>query len=178
MKSTPYSAEILTIGNEIVTGLMTDTNSSFITRHLETLGIPVKRHVSVGDDEEEIVDALIQALERVDCVILAGGLGPTHDDITKQALCRLFDSGLVTDAEVKRRIDIIFQSRGRETPQAAYIQAEVPEKARFFTTPRERPPACCLRRTTNVFIPYRVFLWRPSICWKRILFRIWNCWEP
>ncbi len=129
MKPTPYSTEILTIGNEIITGLVEDTNSGVITRRLDTLGIPVKRHVSVGDDEEEIIDALIQALERVDCVILTGGLGPTHDDITKQALCRLFDSGLVTDAEVKRRIDIIFQSRGRETPQAAYTQAEVPEKA-------------------------------------------------
>ena len=129
MKATPYSAEILTIGNEIITGLVEDTNSGVITRRLETLGIPVKRHVSVGDDEEEIIDALIQALERVDCVILTGGLGPTHDDITKQVLSRLFDSGLVTDDEVKRRIDIIFQSRGRETPQAAYTQAEVPEKA-------------------------------------------------
>ena len=129
MKSTPYSAEILTIGNEIVTGLIADTNSSVIIRRLETLGIPVKRHVSVGDDEEEIIDALKQALERVDCVILTGGLGPTHDDITKQVLCRLFDSVLVTDDDVKRRIDIIFQSLGRETPQAAYTQAEVPEKA-------------------------------------------------
>ena len=129
MKPTPYSAEILTIGNEIVTGLMTDTNSGIITRRLETLGIPVKRHVSVGDDEKEIIEALVQALERADCVIITGGLGPTHDDITKQALCRLFDSSLVTDNKVKRRIDAIFRSRGRETPQASYIQAEVPEKA-------------------------------------------------
>ena len=129
MKPTPYSAEILTIGNEIITGLIADTNSGVITRRLETLGIPVKRHVSVGDDEQEMIDALTQALERVDCVILTGGLGPTHDDITKQVLCRFFDSGLVMDADVKRRIDIIFQSRGRETPQAAYTQAEVPEKA-------------------------------------------------
>ena len=129
MTSNPYSAEILTIGNEIVTGLIADTNSGFITRRLETLGIPVKRHVSVSDDEQEIKDALTQALERVDCVILTGGLGPTHDDITKHVLCRFFDSDLVTDAEVKRRIDTIFQSRGIETPQTAYSQAEVPEKA-------------------------------------------------
>ena len=129
MKPIPYSAEILTIGNEIVTGLVADTNSGVITRRLDSLGISVPRHVSVGDDKEEIAGALKQALERVDCVILTGGLGPTHDDITKQVLCRFFDSVLVTDAEVKRRIDSIFQSRGRETPQAAYTQAEVPEKA-------------------------------------------------
>ena len=129
MKPIPYSAEILTIGNEIVTGLVADTNSGVITRRLDSLGISVPRHVSVGDDKEEIAEALKQALERVDCVILTGGLGPTHDDITKQVLCRFFNSVLVTDAEVKRRIDSIFQSRGRETPQAAYTQAEVPEKA-------------------------------------------------
>jgi nicotinamide-nucleotide amidase len=129
MKHAPYHAEILTIGNEIITGLVADTNSGVITRRLETLGIPVTRHVSVGDEEEEIANALRQALERADCVIITGGLGPTHDDITKQVLCRFFDSRLVTDAEVKRRIDIIFQSRGKETPQASYTQAEVPEKA-------------------------------------------------
>ena len=129
MKPIPYSAEILTIGNEIVTGLVADTNSGVITRRLDSLGISVPRHVSVGDDKEEIAEALKQALERVDCVILTGGLGPTHDDITKQVLCRFFDSVLVTDAEVKRRIDSIFQSRGRETPQAAYTQADVTEKA-------------------------------------------------
>ena len=125
----PYSVEILTIGNEIITGLVADTNSGVITRRLETLGISVTRHVSVGDDEEEIAAALRQALERVDCVILTGGLGPTHDDITKQVLARFFNSKMVTDDEVKRRIDIIFQSRGRETPQVSYVQAEVPEKA-------------------------------------------------
>jgi nicotinamide-nucleotide amidase len=129
MKSTPYIAEILTIGNEIITGLIADTNSGVITRRLETLGIPVTRHVSVGDDEEQMTEALKQALEGVDCVIITGGLGPTHDDITKQVLCRFFDSKLVTDPKVKRQIDSIFQSRGRVTPQASYAQAEVPEKA-------------------------------------------------
>jgi len=129
MKPTPCKAEILTIGNEIVTGLVTDTNSGVITRRLETLGITVTRHVAVGDDEGEITAALKQALERADCVIITGGLGPTHDDITKQVLCRFFDSELVTDAEAKRRIDIIFRSRGKETPQASYVQAEVPDQA-------------------------------------------------
>lgn len=140
MKPSSYSAEILTIGNEIVTGLMTDTNSSLVARRLETLGIPVKRHVSVGDEEQEIVDALKQALARVDCVILTGGLGPTHDDITKQVLCRFFESGLVTDDKVKRQIDAIFQSRGRATPQTSYAQAEVPVKATILYNAKGTAP--------------------------------------
>lgn len=129
MKPISYCAEILAIGNEIITGLVADTNSGMITRRLETLGIPVKRHVAVGDEEEEIVAALRQALERADCVILTGGLGPTHDDITPKVLARFFNSKMVTDAKVKRHIEAIFQSRGRETPQSSYTQAEVPEKA-------------------------------------------------
>jgi len=140
MKPIPYSAEILTIGNEIITGLVADTNSGVLTRRLETLGISVTRHVSVGDDEEEIAAALKQALERVDCVILTGGLGPTHDDITKQVLCRFFNSKMVTDPKVKRQIDIVFQSRGRETPQASYVQAEVPEKAAILHNTKGTAP--------------------------------------
>ncbi len=140
MQPTPCRSEILTIGNEIITGLVADTNSGVITRRLETLGISVKRHVSVGDDADEIIDALKQALERVDCVILTGGLGPTHDDITKQVLCRFFNSKLVTDAKVRRRIDLIFQSRGKETPEAAYTQAEVPEKATILHNSKGTAP--------------------------------------
>jgi len=140
MKSIPYSAEILTIGNEIITGLIADTNSGVITRRLETLGISVTRHVSVGDDEEQMTEALKQALERVDCVIITGGLGPTHDDITKQVLCRFFDSKLVTDPKVKRQVDSIFQSRGVETPKASYSQAEVPEKATILQNTQGTAP--------------------------------------
>ncbi len=129
MQPNPYKVEILIIGNEIISGLVPDTNSGVITRRLERLGIPVTRHVAVGDEEGEITDAVQQALARVDCVILTGGLGATHDDITKRVLSRMFDSALVTDEKVKRQIEKLFRARGRETPQTAYLQAEVPEKA-------------------------------------------------
>ncbi len=146
MKPTQYPVEILTIGNEIITGLVTDTNSGVITRRLDTLGIPVTRQVSVGDDAGDITDAVKQALARVDCVILTGGLGATHDDITKQVLCRLFDSPLVTDVRVKRRIDALFRSRGRKTPQTAYAQAEVPEKATVLYNKKGTAPGLLFER--------------------------------
>ncbi|NIP99390.1 MAG: competence/damage-inducible protein A [Nitrospinaceae bacterium] len=129
MEPIRYAVEILTVGNEIVTGLVQDTNSRDIARRLTTLGIAVIRHTSVGDEAEAISDALTQALARADCVILTGGLGATHDDITKKVLARYFDSTWVTDEEVRKRIKIIFRSRGREAPEAAFLQAEVPEKA-------------------------------------------------
>ena len=129
MQPNLYKVEILIIGNEIITGLVPDTNSGVITRRLEMLGIPVTRHVAVGDEEEDITDAVQQALARVDCVILTGGLGATHDDITKRVLAQMFDSAWVTDEKVKRQIEKLFRAREMETPQAAYLQAEVPEQA-------------------------------------------------
>lgn len=140
MKETRYQVETLTIGNEIITGLIQDTNSGVITRRLERLGISVTRQVSVGDDAGEITEAVKEALARVDCVILTGGLGATHDDITKRVLSRLFDSKLVTDDKVKRRIDAIFRARGRDTPQTAYLQAEVPEKATILYNKKGTAP--------------------------------------
>lgn len=140
MASSSCQAEILTIGNEIVTGLVADTNSAVITRRLDNLGIPVIRHVSIGDDESGIMDALHEALQRVNCVILTGGLGATHDDITKQVLCRMFDSPCVTDPEVRRQIDASFKARGRETPESAYRQAEVPEKATILYNKKGTAP--------------------------------------
>lgn len=146
MASTPYRAEILTIGNEIVTGLMADTNSALITQRLDTLGILVTRHVSIGDDEATILEALQEALDRVDCVITTGGLGATHDDITKHALCRFFDSALATDIRVKRRIGALYRSRGKEAPQSAYAQAEVPQKATILHNKKGTAPGFLLKR--------------------------------
>ncbi len=140
MQPNPYKVEILVIGNEIITGLVADTNSGVITRRLERLGISVTRHVAVGDEEGEITDAVQEALARVDCVILTGGLGATHDDITKRVLSRMFDSALVTDEKVKRQIEKIFRVRGRETPPTAYFQAEVPEKATILYNAKGTAP--------------------------------------
>jgi nicotinamide-nucleotide amidase len=177
MKSTPYSAEILTIGNEIVTGLITETNSGVISRRLVTIGIPVARHVSVGDDEGQMTEALKQALERVDCVIITGGLGPTHDDITKQVLCRFFDSKLVTDSKVKHQIDLFFNQE-EERPLSLHMHKQrFQKKPRFFTTPREQRPAYYLRKRAKVSILCPAFHWRPNIYWKLILSHTSSRWE-
>ena len=93
-------AAILTIGNEIISGLIQDTNAAAISLRLFMAGLNVVRMTSVGDDEKEIVQALREAMRAADVVILTGGLGSTHDDITKRVLSRFFKSPLVRDGKV------------------------------------------------------------------------------
>ncbi|SVC37723.1 uncharacterized protein METZ01_LOCUS290577, partial [marine metagenome] len=93
-------AEIIVIGNEVVSGLIQDTNGSFLSHQLHLLGINVARITAVGDDEGPISNAVEEALERVDIVIVTGGLGSTHDDITKDVLAQMFNSNVITDNKV------------------------------------------------------------------------------
>jgi len=85
-------AEIIAIGNEIISGLIQDTNSRYLSKQLYLLGINVSRITAVGDDKGSISKVVEGALERVDIVIITGGLGSTHDDITKDVLAQIFNS--------------------------------------------------------------------------------------
>ena len=83
-------AEIITIGDEILIGQIVDTNSQFISQELNKIGVSVYQITSIQDDQQHILDALKEAQERVDIVIITGGLGPTKDDITKKNLGYFF----------------------------------------------------------------------------------------
>ena len=122
-------AEILTIGNEIISGLIQDANAEIISRRLQSIGVNVLRMASVGDDEKEINRALREAMQIADVVIVSGGLGPTHDDITKEVLARYFNSALAHDEKVYAMVEKFFSSRGKDIPEFALIQCQVPDKA-------------------------------------------------
>ena len=83
-------AKVVTIGDEILIGQIIDTNSVFITKQLIKIGIEVKKIVSIGDTKQEIFNMLKDSCNVFDLVILTGGLGPTNDDITKEAFCDFF----------------------------------------------------------------------------------------
>ena len=83
-------AEIITIGDELLIGQVVDTNSAWMGQELNKIGIEVLRIVSIRDREKEILEAIDNAMERVNIVLVTGGLGPTKDDITKQTLCKYF----------------------------------------------------------------------------------------
>ena len=97
-------AEIITIGDELLIGQVIDTNSAWMGQELNKIGIEVLRIVSIRDREEEILEAVDNAMKRVDIVLMTGGLGPTKDDITKQTLCKYFNTELIFSEEVYENV--------------------------------------------------------------------------
>lgn len=123
------TASICTIGDEILIGQITDTNSANIASRLNLLGIKVSRMVSIADDHEDIIDTLSKELRKSDIVIVTGGLGPTKDDITKKALFDLSGSkGFKVDNQQLAIIHNILSSRGLDMLDINKAQAEVPDK--------------------------------------------------
>src|SRR6185295_9785652 len=90
-------AEIITIGDELLIGQVIDTNSAWIAQKLNEIGMKIKQITSVSDEEQHILQSLQEASARADVVLITGGLGPTKDDITKQALCKYFHTSLQFD---------------------------------------------------------------------------------
>ena len=121
-------ASICTIGDEILIGQITDTNSAHISRALNSLGIKVSRMVSIGDDHDVIIQSLVDELKESEIVITTGGLGPTKDDITKNALAELSESTTYkTDDRQLEIIHRILSARGLDVLDINLAQASVPE---------------------------------------------------
>ncbi len=121
------NAEIFTVGDELLMGQVVNTNASWLGEQLNFLGIEVSRIVAAGDDEQIIKRELIAAFESAELIIITGGLGPTHDDVTKAAVASFFGLKLYLDEVTLERIQDRFARRGREMPQSNRIQAMVPE---------------------------------------------------
>jgi nicotinamide-nucleotide amidase len=118
--------EVVAIGTELLLGQVVDTNSSWLGEQLALAGIDCNFHVKVGDNHARIVAALRDALDRSDAVIACGGLGPTQDDITREAIAEVLGVGLERDAVIAERITAMFASRGRRMPDNNLRQADVP----------------------------------------------------
>ncbi|MFX0557603.1 competence/damage-inducible protein A [Maribacter sp. CXY002] len=101
-------AEIITIGDEILIGQIIDTNSAFIAKELNKIGISVYQITSVQDDREHILQSLSEAQSRADIVLVTGGLGPTKDDITKHTFCEFFNDTLVENKDVLKHVEALF----------------------------------------------------------------------
>lgn len=125
-------AEVVTIGDEILFGQITDTNTQWISTELTNLGIRTVRKSSVGDQADAILQILREAHGRADVIILTGGLGPTKDDITKRTLCDYFGVGLVRNEEALALVTGFFAKRGREMTELNKGQADLPANARYM----------------------------------------------
>jgi nicotinamide-nucleotide amidase len=126
-------AEIITIGDEIIIGQVTDTNSSFIAEELNKIGIEIIRITSVPDNKDSITDALDNAKKKADIIIMTGGLGPTGDDITKNTLAEYFSSTLVVNQDVLDRIKVFLSNRSMEITERNIKQAELPDNCRIIS---------------------------------------------
>ena len=139
-------ASICTIGDEILIGQIIDTNSSHISLALNKLGIKVTRMLSIGDDLDTIVNSLEGELLKNDIVIVTGGLGPTKDDITKNALARLSGSqSYVTDERQLEIIHNILSARGLDVLDINLAQASVPDKCEVIPNKLGTAPVMVFR---------------------------------
>ncbi len=118
---------LVTIGDEILIGQVTDTNAVWISRELNKIGVAVGEMVTISDDPGQICATLDRYMGTFGLVIMTGGLGPTNDDLTKQALAEYFDSPMITVPEVREKIVAFFKERGRTLIESNVRQADVPE---------------------------------------------------
>ena len=132
--------EIVAVGTELLLGQIADTNAQWLGEHLAAAGVASHFHQAVGDNHQRIVLAFRTALARSDAVIVCGGLGPTHDDITREAIAEVMNVPLVRDEEVVARIRTMFSSRGREMPDSNLRQADVPEGASLIPQTKGTAP--------------------------------------
>jgi nicotinamide-nucleotide amidase len=119
-------ASIISIGNEVLSGQTVDTNASYLSGKLLSIGIPVVSSYTAGDDIELIVQMLNLASGDADVVLVTGGLGPTDDDVTRQALAKFLGSELQLQSELLEKIQNIFAHRERPMPEKNKIQAYIP----------------------------------------------------
>jgi nicotinamide-nucleotide amidase len=122
-------AHIITIGDEILVGQTVDTNSTFIAKQLNSIGVSISEIQSIKDDEQHIVNSLETALDKNDIVLLTGGLGPTKDDITKNVLVKYFDDELVLYPEVLDKIKSFFIKFNKPFHKVNEYQAMLPKNA-------------------------------------------------
>ena len=146
-------AEIITIGDEILIGQVVDTNSAFIGRAFNDIGVEIAQITSIKDSEKHIMDALASAEKRADIIVITGGLGPTKDDITKHTLCKYFGDTLIENEAVLTHIKNLFK-KYIKAPMSDLnrLQALVPSKAQVLMNNNGTAPGMWMEKGDKVFI--------------------------
>jgi len=143
---------IITVGDEILIGQVTDTNSVWISRQLNKIGVQVGEMVTVSDDARQISGTLDRYMGHYELLIMTGGLGPTTDDITKQTLASYFDCKLVTHQGALERITSFFKERGRSMIESNRRQADVPEACRVLMNNHGTAPGMWFQKEGTILI--------------------------
>ncbi len=138
------SAEVLCVGTEILIGDIINTNAAYISKRLADMGVNQYHQGVVGDNPERLKTFLREAMDRVDLVILTGGLGPTYDDLTKETVAELCGSKLVLHEESYTKLKEYFMSRGMEMTENNIKQAYMPEDCKVFLNDVGTAPGCVI----------------------------------
>jgi len=145
-------AEIITIGDEILIGQIVDTNSAWIAKQLNDIGIRVKQISSVSDDREHIIEALTAASTRAKIILITGGLGPTKDDITKNTIAEYFGVGMRRDETVLKNVERIFARFKKPMLEVNIDQADVPENCIVLQNKNGTAPGMWFENGENIYI--------------------------
>jgi nicotinamide-nucleotide amidase len=146
-------ATIITIGDEILIGQIVDTNSGFIAKSLDRIGVEINEMISISDDKKHILDTFLLLQNKVDVVIVTGGLGPTKDDVTKKTFCDYFDDQLVVNPEVLAHVtEMIEGFYKRPITQLNKDQALVPSTCTVLHNQVGTAPGMWMKKENTVFI--------------------------
>ena len=155
------NAYIISIGDELLIGQTVNTNASFIGEKLSDININVSKIVAVGDDEKIIMDEFKSGLEKSDVVIVSGGLGPTHDDVTRTCVVKFFKTKLIENKEVLEDIETLFKKRNRKVTDVNKAQALVPEISTPIRNSLGTAPGMWIEKDNKIFavvpgVPYEM----------------------
>lgn len=146
-------AAIITIGDEILIGQIIDTNSAYIAKALDRIGVEVKEMLSISDDRKAILDTFASLQNKVELVVITGGLGPTKDDITKKTICDYFEDTLIRNVEVESHVvALIEKALQRKASQMNIDQALVPSKATVLHNEVGTAPGMWIKKENTVFV--------------------------
>ena len=146
------NAHIITIGDEILTGQTLNTNAGFVGEKLSDIQINIRKASIVGDNEGDILNEFNAAWKNADLVIATGGLGPTHDDITRQCVVKFFDTELEMNEDVLDDIKTLFQKSGRQVTKVNENQALIPKIAKVIRNSLGTAPGMWIEEDNKIFI--------------------------
>ena len=146
-------AAIVTIGDEILIGQIVDTNSAFISKSLDRIGVEIHEMISISDDKKHILETFQKYQNKVDLVVITGGLGPTKDDVTKKTFCDYFEDELIVNEDVLAHVTKLIEGFYKRTiTQINKDQALVPSKCTVLHNQVGTAPGMWMKRENTVFI--------------------------
>ncbi len=145
-------AEIISVGTEILLGEILDTNAQYIASRLPAIGIDLYFMCQVGDNLDRLAETISRALERSDAVITTGGLGPTEDDVTREAIARVVGEEMYVDPQAESNLRAFFAARGVAFPERNIKQAMLIPSARFIPNPRGTAPGWWVERGEKIIV--------------------------